>query len=213
MYLKARTLQQLWPSLLRHVMKEGRNVLDERGSETKELLNVVWTVEEPEESEDPVGNPFDGQKLEEYKNQLLDPELHGHSYSYGNRLRKHFKEELWNEEYDLDQIKKAIDRLKECEETRRATSITWDPMVDTIEDEVPCMILIDFKIRDGKLFTTALWRSQDCYGAIPANFFALRELARYVAEETNVKVGSITVQSISCHIYKINWKEAQRVIK
>ena len=35
---------------------------------------------------------------------------------------------------------------------------------DTKERKVPCMILVDFKIRNGELHTTGLWR-YDIYGA------------------------------------------------
>ena len=51
----------------------------------------------------------------------------------------------------LDQIEQAIRRLNESPSTRRATAVTWIPPVDTAKDEVPCMIVDDFKLRDGRL--------------------------------------------------------------
>lgn len=211
MYLKARTIQALWPSILRHVLKEGRVLTDERGTKTKELLNVTWTVTDPEASENPEGNPFDGQKLEDYKDEMLNPiNDKGFTYTYGERLRATEPDSIFR---TVDQIDEAIKHLQKCSKTRRATATTWIKDVDPIQDEVPCLIMVDFKIRNKKLFTTAVWRSQDCYGAIPANFFALRELSRYVAKETKVEVGPITVQSVSCHIYEREWSQAERVVK
>jgi thymidylate synthase len=44
-----------------------------------------------------------------------------------------------------------------------------------------------------------------------ANFMALRELSRHVAEEVGISVGPITIQSISAHIYEYNFEEAKGV--
>ncbi len=73
------------------------------------------------------------------------------------------------------------------------------------------MILVDFKIRDGKLNTTGLWRSHDIYGAWFPNAVGLSNLAQYAAAEVGVEVGTITIHSISAHIYEVNFKEAKRV--
>lgn len=91
--------------------------------------------------------------------------------------------------------------------------VTWDPKIDTESDEVPCMILVDFKVRDGRLFTTALWRSHDIYGAWFPNAVGLAYLADHVASEVGVEVGHITIHSISAHIYEVNFKEAKEVIE
>ena len=76
------------------------------------------------------------------------------------------------------------------------------------------MILIDFKIRDNVLYTTALWRSHDIYGAWFANAVGLTYCAKYVSEEIgDVKLGPITIHSISAHIYENNFDEAEKLAK
>jgi thymidylate synthase len=72
------------------------------------------------------------------------------------------------------------------------------------------MILVDFKIRDNKLYTTALWRSHDIYGAWFPNAVGLTYLAQYVAGEVGLSLGSVTIHSISAHIYEVNFNEAQQ---
>ena len=154
----------------------------------------------------PKGYFWEGDKLQTYADQFISPENPGFVYTYGNRLRAHFD--------NVDQIQESITRLKNCRESRRAISITWDQVIDSTSEEVPCMILIDFKIRDDVLYTTALWRSHDIYGAWFANAVGLTYCAKYVSEEIgDVKLGPITIHSISAHIYENNFDEAEKLAK
>ncbi|KZX17028.1 thymidylate synthase [Methanobrevibacter cuticularis] len=211
-----------WETLVKKIMKEGADVNDERGSLTKEVLNVLVSIRNPlgKSSNDffniqskvsdildirvPEGYFWSGDKLKTYSEQFISKDKQGFIYTYGNRLRAHFDE--------VDQIDEAIRRLNECRESRRAISITWDQTIDSKSEEVPCMILVDFKIRDDKLYTTALWRSHDIYGAWFPNAVGLTYLAQYVAENTNTTIESITIQSISAHIYEVNFNEANQLL-
>lgn len=206
-----------WEELVRKVMKEGKEIKDERGSLTKELLNILVHVKKPlgknadyylnniarlKNIRIPKGYFWSGEKLEIYSQQFLSKDRQGFVYTYGNRLREHFQ--------GVDQIREAINRLRNCEESRRAISVTWDPVMDTENDEVPCMMLVDLKIRDGKLNITGLWRSHDIYGAWFPNAVGLANLAQYAAGELGVQVGTLTIHSISAHIYEVNFDEASR---
>jgi thymidylate synthase len=201
--IKTSTIKSGWETLVKRVMQKGAEIKDERGSLTLELRNTVVTMNRPLELEIPDGYFWSGEKLEIYSEQFLSDDKQGFVYTYGNRLRKHFE--------GIDQIGEAIKRLKNCKESRRAISVTWDPPTDTKQEEVPCMILVDFKIRDGKLHTTGLWRSHDIYGAWFPNAVGLTHLSRYVAGEVGVDVGSLTIHSISAHIYQVNFEEALKV--
>ncbi|EKQ53494.1 MAG: thymidylate synthase, methanogen type [Methanobacterium sp. Maddingley MBC34] len=201
--IKTSTIKNGWETLVKRVMQKGSEIKDERGSLTLELRNTVVTMNRPLELEIPKGYFWSGEKLEIYSEQFLSEDKQGFVYTYGNRLRKHFE--------GIDQIGEAIRRLKNCKESRRAISVTWDPPTDTKQEEVPCMILVDFKIREGKLHTTGLWRSHDIYGAWFPNAVGLTHLSKYVAGEVGVEVGSLTIHSISAHIYQVNFEEALRV--
>jgi thymidylate synthase len=204
--------------LVKKVYNEGEDVKDERGSDTRELLHVVTNISNPtgdnyfhinvpiyENIKSPKGTFWTGERLEKYCKEFTSSDRKGFIYTYGNRYRGWF---------DTDQIRVAIDRLKNCAESRRAISVTWDPRTDTVNDEVPCMIFVDFKIRDGLLYTAATWRSHDIAGAWYANVVGLTYLAQYVASEIgNVSVGPITVFSISAHIYHNDLKMAEQLLK
>jgi thymidylate synthase len=218
--IEAEEIADGWKELVTKIMQEGREIKDERGSLTKELLNIMVNIHKPlgknlsdyylgnltsiQNIKVPEGYFWSGEKLEMYSEQFLSKDLQGFIYTYGNRLRKHFQ--------GIDQIQEAIERLKNCEESRRAISVTWDPVLDTKNDEVPCMMLVDLKIRDGKLNTTGLWRSHDIYGAWFPNAVGLTNLALYAAGELGVKVGTLTIHSISAHIYEVNFGDAKQIL-
>ena len=212
-----------WEKLVKMIITEGEEVNDERGSLTKEILNVIVSIKKPlgTNSNDffnikskfsdildipvPEGYFWSGDKLKTYSEQFISKDKQGFIYTYGNRLRSHFS--------DVDQINEVIERLKNCKESRRAISITWDPAIDSMSDEVPCMILVDFKIRNDKLYTTALWRSHDIYGAWFPNAVGLTYLSQYVAGKVDIAIGSVTIQSISAHIYEVNFDEARKLLE
>lgn len=221
-----------WEDLVKLVYSKGRVVDDERGSKTLELLNVVTKIKTPlgkqsngffglgkeyvniENIKIPEGYFWAGDRVKTYSEQFLSRDNPGFVYTYGSRLRNH-EDYLSHDEDDegytgIDQIQVAIDRLKNCKESRRAISVTWDPYLDTVNDEVPCLILVDFKVRNNKLYTTALWRSHDIYGAWFANAVGLTYLAQHVADEVDVQIAPITIHSISAHIYENDWGNAKK---
>ena len=132
----------------------------------------------------------------------------GFEYTYGERLR------AWSLPGvpPLDQIEQAIRRLKESSATRRATAVTWIPPVDTAKDEVPCMIVDDFKLRDGRLNLAVFFRSHDFAGAYPANLYGLARVLEYVAREVVAEPGSISTTSASAHIYEHDWDWVEEML-
>ena len=213
--IEATEIDEAYLKLVSKVLNEGEMVRDERGHKTLELMNIITEIIQPipyspvnlpiYELINPQFNTFwKGERLEKYCKELVSPERNGFIYTYGNRYRDWF---------GVDQIQCAVDRLNNCESTRRAISTTWDCKTDTINNEVPCMILVDFKVRHNKLQTTALWRSHDVGQAWYPNVVGLAYLAQYVGHYTNKEVGGITVQSISGHIYENDIQVVKELIK
>lgn len=239
--IKENEIASVWEKLVKNIMHNGKIIKDERGSNTKEILNIVSQINKPfgdgkgdffnlgsnldnivdsiDNIRIPEGYFWSGDKLKIYSEQFISSDKQGFVYTYGNRLRGHFgsgdmggnDNNTKNKNNVIDQIDDAIQRLKSCKESRRAISITWDPVIDSTNDEVPCMILVDFKIRNNKLYTTGLWRSHDIYGAWFPNAVGLSYLAKYVAKNVDVDVATITIHSISAHIYETDFKEAEIV--
>ena len=187
------------------IWNQGHEVTDERGSRIKEYLNLMIVVKDPYTNRIPADISWNEERLEEYAKQLITGEnVQDFEYTYGQRLRN------WNEQ--VDQIAYVIDKLKHNPTTRRATAVTWVPTVDTVVDEVPCMIIDDFKIRGDMVNLTTLFRSHDFAGAYPANLYGLSRLLEYVAGEVGVKPGMITSISASAHIYEHDWDMIEEIL-
>lgn len=203
--IRANSISDAWYRGLNLIWNHGHEVTDERGSRIREYLNLMIVIQNPYIDRIPKDISWNEERLEEYAKQLISGEnVQDFEYTYGQRLRN------WNEE--IDQIAYVIDKLKQNPTTRRATAVTWIPTIDTVVDEVPCMIIDDFKIRGGKVNLTTLFRSHDFAGAYPANLYGLSRLLEYVAGEVGISPGMITTISASAHIYEHDWDMVEDIL-
>ena len=82
----------------------------------------------------------------------------GLTYTYGSRL------------HNSNQINEVIASLRKNKDNRNGISVTWKPEIDYHTDP-PCLILIDCKIQNKKLYMTAYFRSHDIYKAYCMNIY------------------------------------------
>jgi len=204
--IKAQTISDAWYRGLNVIWNHGSVITDERGSQIREFMNLMVVIEDPYRNEIPEDSAWNYERLEEYAKQLITGEnAQDFEYTYGQRLR--------NWDGKVDQIEYVIEKLTNNKTTRRATAVTWVPTIDTEVDEVPCMIIDDFKIRDEKVHLTTLFRSHDFAGAYPANLYGLSKLLEYVADKVGLALGTITTVSVSAHIYDHDWDKIEKIIK
>lgn len=205
-YVKAETIGEAWPRVLRAIWSKGDLLSKEEwGEDTKEILNLVISISAPEkEPVIPQGYPWSAERLEEYaKKEFLSTENPGFAYTYGERLLNY---------EGVNQLERVIERLKGSPKTRRSVAVSWMPKRDFDNKEVPCLVLWDWKVRDGCLHQSTVIRSNDMYGAWPANAFGLLRLQQHVASRLGVKTGGITTHSLSAHIYSHDWENVQKLI-
>ena len=206
--IETNNAEDAWIAIIKQIMDHGDMVEDERELMTREILNVIVTVQDPLNSELPQGY-LSLEKLKRYEEAFLDIENHHDGINYGKRLREHFGFKMGRDIYKvkIDQVESVINRLNRCETSRRATMTTFDPSIDQCQNEIPSLVMIDFKIRKNMLYTTGIWRSQDIYGSWIPNFFGLKGLSKYISEQLKIKPGPITVHSVSAHIYKTDFDD------
>ncbi|MBD3406599.1 MAG: thymidylate synthase [Candidatus Lokiarchaeota archaeon] len=201
-YLRAKTPVEGWKRIVRLIMTDGLVREDERKSGTRWLENVMIHIRHPFKQRVSKSYPFSERVLKEkYSTQLLNPDRLDFDYTYGERLN------AWGEE-SINQIEYVISKLKKNPNTRRAVATTWDPRKDIVVDEVPCLNHFVFMKRSDQLDVSVMIRSNDMYGAWPANVYALGDLLRYVCDQTNMTVGTITTLSVNAHIYEHDWETA-----
>jgi len=224
--IHARTISSAYPLLIEAIMSAGREVLDERGSLTKELLNVQVHIIEPlkdpipegyrpegwiksdkelrEYMEKYVATYFTKKSVVEYEDGKIILKEADVSYTYGDRLTNY---------YGIDQLEIAVKAIKkairENRQTRRLVLSLVDPKVDLSEDsekmEIPCFTQywIYNRRENGKwvLHATMFLRSHDALRAFPANSYAGAKILEYLAKRTSCEVGTLTMFFGSCHIY------------
>ncbi len=81
--------EDAWNIILKQIMEFGDLVEDERELVTKELLNVIVTVNDPVNSVLPRGY-LSVEKLKRYEQSFLDINNQFNGIDYGKRLREHF---------------------------------------------------------------------------------------------------------------------------
>ena len=96
----------------------------------------------------------------------------GLTYTYGSRL------------HNMNQINEVIASLRKNKDNRNGISVTWKPEIDYHTDP-PCLILIDCKIQNKKLYMTAYFRSHDIYKAYCMNIIALQCLQEKIVNAIN----------------------------
>ena len=207
-FIRAKTISEAWQRGLSLIWRQGSQITDERGTRIRELLSLQVVVEDPYHEMIPPQYSWNEERLEEYAQQLLSGNNPGFEYTYGERLR------AWSlpGAPALDQIEQAVQRLRASPATRRATAVTWIPPVDACKDEVPCMIVDDFKLRDGRLHLSVFFRSHDFAGAYPANLYGLAKVLQYVSGQVGALPGSISTTSASAHIYEHDWDWVERML-
>lgn len=216
-FIRGSTITDAWHRGLNLIWRQGAEITDERGTRIKELLALQVVVEDPYTDMIPQEYSWSQDRLEDYAAQLQSGENPGFEYTYGERLRSWKMPQLPEKheqpvESPVDQIDLLIQRLKVNPNTRRATAVTWIPPVDSAKDEVPCMIVDDFKLRDGRLNLTVFFRSHDFAGAYPANLYGLARLLEYVSDQVEASPGSISTTSASAHIYDHDWDWVREIL-
>jgi len=209
--IEAESIEEAYRKIQTAVYSEGQEVTDERGETTLEIRNLMVRLRNPEAQIPADYEHMTTKEAEEYASEFLtfaktvpvidkgdflgfEPRF---EYEYGDRIRnfgyKHHK---------IDQLEAIINKLKKNPNTRRAVIVLWNPLIDNFVEEVPCLNLLSFLIRERKLNLTAVFRSNDMVGAWPANAYALIRLLEYVCTELKTEKGDVTTLSISGHFYK-----------
>ena len=206
--VRGERIVEVWVHLLAAVLAFGRRDLTAYTVQQRELLDVVATIEneDPEDFHLPDWLPLKRDQLEAYYPQLLTRNRPEHiAYTYGERL------------FDFngrDQVSAIVDALRETRYSRRAVAGLWDPARDAGSADPPCLNLIQARIRDGKLYLTAYFRSHDIFRAWLMNAFGLRKLQAEIARRVgDCMIGDLVIVSQSAHIYADSWQTARAITR
>jgi len=192
MELKHKSPARAWLYAVKTIISSG-NIIFDGDQRLREITNLTLRVEHPLLREEQIEKIVPQKYYEEvFAATLSTVPFKGYGYSYGERIFEH---------KGINQLKWVIEKLRKNPHSKSATIGILMPGQDT-KGKVPCMCLLDFKIRNGKLNMTAVFRSHD-YGtkALP-NLIALGELMKKVSDEIKAPSGELICHSISAHIYE-----------
>jgi len=117
-------------------------------------------------------------------------------YCYGMRLTD-FR--------GVNQVQKIIDKLKSNPESKSATINFMDPSID-FDGHMPCIVALDFKIRNDRLDITGFFRSQDIGKKFYADILALAKIQTTLATALKCPRGSVKIFISSAHVYEQDFK-------
>jgi len=113
----------------------------------------------------------------------------------------------------VDQLKVAVDKLREGLDDRRLIVTHWNPgELDTMALP-PCHLLYQFGIRDGHLDLCMYQRSCDVPLGIPMNIASYALLNLLVARITGLKPGIFTHFMWNIHIYEDQYNQVFEQLK
>jgi len=186
------TIGEVWQKAFNLIMQNGK-IIKDGNEELIEFLHLFLIVNSPEEEVLIVQEQDESMKkwMQENFTQIKRvPELNN-SWSYGWRLFNF---------QGRNQIEWVIEKLKKKPESKSATISMLQRAGE--EPYIPCVSLLDFKIRDNQLWLTATCRSLDFGKKAFYNFTNLSRLSRKVADKLGVLKNRLFININSAHIYK-----------
>lgn len=197
-------IAETWLKLVNLIRKTGKTRVMTDGLNAQELINVLAVVkDEPENFYLPDYFPVDHRMVKDYIPQLLTAENDGIVYTYGQRLRSYF---------EFDQIESAITQLKNNPNSSRINLNLWDVGKDNFNSNPPCLVNLTFRVVEGKLSLTAVFRSNDMVNAWPCNAVGLRALQDYVGKAVKIPLAPLMILSESAHVYAGSYQFIDGVI-
>ncbi len=226
-----KTLPEAWEKAVIATWEDGLDIkteYDKAGDPSSKDCTMILAVDDPMQ-EPRIHRAFPGglEDLEVYRQEVVSG-IHDHwikpeegkwTYTYHQRLFS-----FLIEGETVNQVDYMIKKLSETSYSRRAQAITWNPKIDPVTDDPPCLQriwcrLVDLDDGRYSLNMNTHWRSRDAYKASFMNMFALTDLQQNLAKEISKKSGKEVIVgryvdiSDSFHIYGSYAEEFKRFLK
>nr|WP_305085017.1 thymidylate synthase [Corynebacterium pseudogenitalium] len=109
----------------------------------------------------------------------------------------------------VDQISRALELLREDPDSRRNLVSAWN--VSELEHMalLPCHLLFQLYVADGKLSLQVYQRSADMFLGVPFNIASYALLAHMFAQQAGLEVGELIWTGGDCHIYNNHFDQVR----
>ena len=204
-FITGRTLPEAYHAALTELSTHGSLVDCPDYNTNQREVSLTFVVDEPL-AEPMISRLFigDPRSLEQYRQEMLDGILDfevdrgNWEYTYHRRMET--------------QLPWVVSELRRNPSSRRAVISTRDE-TDLESGSPACLQSIQYMLRDGKLHSKVLFRSNDAAKATFMNAFALILLQQRIADELGVEVGTYTHRANSFHAYERDFAMLDGYIK
>ncbi len=180
----------------------------EKVGDILEVLNLSIVINSPD-----FDNNFDSKFRNIFGNDRIDfassvtfiePKKENDILKY-EFLKNKWKESYWgrmvNYHGEFNQIENILKTLRKKINVKRCELIIYDAVIDGRNMyKQPCLLSIDIKPRNGKLYMTAFFRSQRVSKSGYADYTALCKLNQFLCKESGHEFGNVTCIATSCHL-------------
>lgn len=113
----------------------------------------------------------------------------------------------------IDQIAQAMQDLRENPDSRRMVVSAWN--VAELDDMalMPCHLLFQLYVADGKLSLQVYQRSADLFLGVPFNIASYALLAHMFAQQAGLNVGELIWTGGDCHIYNDHVEQVREQLR
>lgn len=204
-----------WVEALLKVKNSGYRYVDTNNRVCMEIMNLKIKLEDPKNMQ--LDKPIDyisendawiyPSKTEITNIMFKEVNSPSYDYTYGGRIFNYSKK--------IDQINNyLIPLLRKDPSSRRAIINIYDPVKDSNLEKrnAPSIMYLSFRILDNYIHITASIRSSDMFFGWPANIYQVYSIQKYVANELNLNIGSLTTISNTAHIFESDFECVEDLI-
>lgn len=192
------TIGRCWFKSMESIIDNGISVQDE-DVKILEVLGLTVMIDSPSLTDPLVSTHGDPVVIERTLAKFSPgADMPDRPFTYGQRIFN---------QGGINQFDWMADRLKCKPETKSATIGLLIP--GDSSPNLPCLVTIDAKIRQGRLLLQFFFRSQNIFGRQYANLLALAKLQNMLAERCGVTVGTLSGYIASAHIYDFDIEQAK----
>lgn len=219
--IEAASIASLWCKVYGTIKRDGDKI-----SGIQEIPNLVMVLRDSFTMDSKTGKFFDKEFRRIYGDERIDyaasvtfvqpkKNMMGAWAYEQNDPKAKWTNSYWGRmiafQNQTNQIEAAIKKLSNGKNTKMISIAVYDPVSDSkkVMGGVPCLSSVDIKPRDKKLDITAFFRSMRFGKAGYADVKALCDLGLYLAERSDMEMGTLTLHATSAHNF-YSGEEAQQ---
>ncbi|MFN2449124.1 MAG: thymidylate synthase [Candidatus Baltobacteraceae bacterium] len=109
----------------------------------------------------------------------------------------------------IDQLSQVLEEIKRNPDSRRLIVSAWNVAELPKMALLPCHVLFQFYIADGKLSCQLYQRSADAFLGVPFNIASYALLTHMVAHQCNLEPGEFIWTGGDCHLYNTHLEQTR----